>query len=92
MPTKSIETLVHTPLFTLTEEEQMLPEMVRKFAKSEISPQVRKMDEKQTTDAGLVSQLFNLGLMGIEIPVEYGGVGASFLSAILASWSFRPSA
>jgi len=89
---KNAEALVNTALFTLTEEEQMFQEMVRKFAKNEIWPRVQEMDEKQKTDAGLVSQLFNLGLMGIEIPVEYGGVGASFLSAILASWSFRPSA
>ncbi|MGB8259768.1 MAG: acyl-CoA dehydrogenase [Terracidiphilus sp.] len=75
---------MNTPLSTLTDEEQMLQEMVRKFAKKQIAPLVREMDEKQKMDAGLVSQLFDLGLMGIEVPAEYGGVGASFLSAILA--------
>ena len=60
----------------------MLPEVVRKFAKDEIGPRVREMDEKQRTDAGLAPQLFSLGPMGIEIPVEYGGVDVSFLSAI----------
>lgn len=75
---------MNTPLSSFTEEEQMLQEMVRKFARKEIAPRVREMDEKQKVDPGLVSQLFGLGLMGIEIPAEYGGVGASFLSAILA--------
>jgi len=70
----------------------MLQEMVRKFAKNEIGLRVREMDEKQKVDAGLVSQLFNLGLMGIEIPAACGGLRASFLSAILASWRFRMSA
>ena len=84
MKTNSTETLVNTPLSTFTEEEQMLQEMVRKFARNEIAPRVREMDEKQKVDRELVSQLFSLGLMGIEIPEEYGGVGASFFSAILA--------
>ena len=84
MKTNNAETFVNTTLSTLTEEEQMLQEMVRKFAKKEIAPRVREMDEKQKVDHGLVSQLFDLGLMGIEIPVDYGGVGASFFGAILA--------
>ena len=72
------------PLSTLTAEEQILQETVRKFARKEIAPLVREMDEAQKMKPGLIAQLFDLGLMGIEIPVEYGGVGGSFFSSILA--------
>jgi butyryl-CoA dehydrogenase/short/branched chain acyl-CoA dehydrogenase len=72
------------PLSTLTAEEQILQKTVRKFARKEIAPLVREMDEAQKINPRLISQLFDLGLMGIEIPVEYGGVGGSFFSSILA--------
>ncbi len=73
-----------TPLSTLTPEEQILQETVRRFARKEIAPLVREMDEAQKMKPSLIAQLFDLGLMGIEIPVEYGGVGGSFFSSILA--------
>jgi butyryl-CoA dehydrogenase/short/branched chain acyl-CoA dehydrogenase len=72
------------PLSTLTAEEQLLQETVRKFARNKIAPLVREMDEAQKMSPALIAQLFDLGLLGIEIPVEYGGVGASFFSSILA--------
>ena len=73
-----------TPLSTLTAEEQILQETVRKFARKEIAPLVREMDEAQKMSPKLIARLFDLGLMGIEIPEEYGGVGGSFFSSILA--------
>jgi len=72
------------PLSTLTSEEQLLQETVRKFARNKIAPLVREMDEAQKMSPALIAQLFDLGLLGIEIPVEYGGVGGSFFNSILA--------
>ena len=84
MNTQVAETSLPMPLSTLTAEEQILQETVRKFARKEIAPLVREMDEAQKMKPSLIAQLFDLGLMGIEIPVEYGGVGGSFFSSILA--------
>jgi butyryl-CoA dehydrogenase/short/branched chain acyl-CoA dehydrogenase len=84
MGTQTAATQASTPFSTLSGEERMLQETVRKFARKEIAPRAREMDDAQKMDAGLVARLFELGLMGIEIPVEYGGTGASFFSAILA--------
>src|ERR1700761_6350886 len=71
-------------LTQLGEDEQMFRDTVRRFATEQISPLVRGMDEGQQMDSGLIRKLFELGLMGIEIPEEYGGAGGSFFQAILA--------
>jgi butyryl-CoA dehydrogenase/short/branched chain acyl-CoA dehydrogenase len=73
-----------TPLTRLSEDEQLFRSTVRQFALENITPKVREMDEQQHMDEGLIRQLFELGLMGIEIPVEYGGAGGTFFEAILA--------
>jgi alkylation response protein AidB-like acyl-CoA dehydrogenase len=73
-----------SPLSRLSEDEQMFRDTVRQFASEAIGPSVRKMDEEQHFRPDLLSQLFNLGLMGIEIPAEYGGSGGTFFEAILA--------
>ena len=54
------------------------------FASEQIGPLVRSMDESQHMDPALISKLFDLGLMGIEIPEQYGGSGGTFFNAILA--------
>jgi alkylation response protein AidB-like acyl-CoA dehydrogenase len=72
------------PLTSLTEEEAMLRDTVRQFAQQEIAPRVREMDEAQKLDPAILRQLFSLGLMAIEAPLELGGAGASFFSAVLA--------
>ena len=79
-----LASLPPSPLTLLSEDEQLFRETVRQFAQENIAPLVRTMDEQQHFHAGLVPQLFNLGLMGIEIPVVYGGSGGSFFEAILA--------
>jgi alkylation response protein AidB-like acyl-CoA dehydrogenase len=84
MPILAAETTLPAPLSTLTAEEQILQETVRKFARKEIAPLVREMDEAQKMSPRIIARLFELGLMGIEIPEEYGGVGATFFSSILA--------
>jgi alkylation response protein AidB-like acyl-CoA dehydrogenase len=72
------------PLTLLSEDEQLFRATVRQFAQENIAPLVRTMDEQQHFHAELIPQLFNLGLMGIEIPIEYGGSGGTFFEAILA--------
>ncbi len=82
--TEQIEAATHAPLSQLSTEEQLLQESVRKFARKEIAPLVREMDEAQKMSPALIRQIFDQGWMGMEVPEEYGGVGASFFSAILA--------
>jgi len=71
-------------LTQLSEDERMFQDSVREFAADRIAPLVRRMDEEQHFDAGLLKELFALGLMGIEIPEEFGGAGGTFFDAILA--------
>lgn len=75
--------LTRPPLTVLTEEEQMFRDTVRQFAEDTIAPRVMHMDEQARLDADLIPQLFELGLMGIEIPDTMGGAGASFFTAVL---------
>jgi alkylation response protein AidB-like acyl-CoA dehydrogenase len=70
-------------LTTLSEDEALFQEAVRDFARSEIAPKVMEMDEAQQMDPGIISQLFELGLMGIEIPEAHGGTGADFFTSVL---------
>jgi butyryl-CoA dehydrogenase/short/branched chain acyl-CoA dehydrogenase len=72
------------PLVALSEDEQMFRDSVRQFAQDAIGPKVREMDEQGKFDPELVQQFFQLGLMGIEIPEQYGGGGGTFFEAILA--------
>lgn len=71
-------------LTQLSDGERLFRETVRRFAAEQISPLVRGMDEAQQMDAGLIEKLFGMGLMGVEVPEEYGGAGGSFFEAILA--------
>jgi len=71
-------------LTQLSEDERMFRDTVRQFAGERIVPLVRGMDEAQQMDSALIRQLFELGLMGIEVPEEYGGAGGTFFEAILA--------
>jgi butyryl-CoA dehydrogenase/short/branched chain acyl-CoA dehydrogenase len=72
------------PVTQLSEDERLFADAVRGFARLEVAPLVRRMDEAQQMDAALIEKMFALGLMGIEIPEEYGGSGGSFFDAILA--------
>jgi alkylation response protein AidB-like acyl-CoA dehydrogenase len=72
------------PLVALTEDEVLFRDNIRQFADEKVSPLVREMDEKGVFDQTLIRQFFELGLMGIEIPDEYGGGAGSFFEAILA--------
>lgn len=83
-PQSAVEQLGGIPLTTLSEDEQMFRSSVREFAEGELRPRVESMEEKAKLDPALIKQCFELGLMGIETPEEFGGAGASFFTAILA--------
>jgi alkylation response protein AidB-like acyl-CoA dehydrogenase len=72
------------PITQLSEEEALFRDTVAKFARDAVAPLVRRMDEEQKMDAALLGKLFELGLMGIEIPEEFGGSGGSFFDSVLA--------
>src|SRR5438093_8219634 len=80
----AIEESLARPLTTLSEDEQMFRDSVREFAEGEIRKRVEEMDEQAHLDPALLKQCFDVGLMGIETPEEYGGAGGSFFQAILA--------
>jgi acyl-CoA dehydrogenase len=73
-----------TPLTTLSEDEVLFRDNVRQFAEEKVRPLAKEMDEKGVFDHGLLEQFFQLGLMGIEIPEQFGGAGGKFFDAILA--------
>jgi butyryl-CoA dehydrogenase/short/branched chain acyl-CoA dehydrogenase len=72
------------PLTALSEDEKLFQSTVRKFAREEIGPHVRAMDEAGVFRKDILHQMFAMGLMGIEIPEEHGGQGGTFFEAILA--------
>jgi butyryl-CoA dehydrogenase/short/branched chain acyl-CoA dehydrogenase len=80
----AIQESVARPLTTLSEDEQMFRASVREFAEGEIRKRVEEMDEQAHLDEAVTRQCFELGLMGIETPEEFGGAGGSFFQAILA--------
>ena len=77
-------TVAPQALTTLSEEEQMFRQAVRDFAESEVRPHVGTMDEAGRFDPALLKQFYEMGLMGIEIPEQYGGAGGSIFMANLA--------
>jgi alkylation response protein AidB-like acyl-CoA dehydrogenase len=72
------------PLSVLTEEEELFRSTVREFAESEIGPHVSAMDEAGQFRPDLIPKLFELGLMGIGVPDQFGGAGGTIFMATLA--------
>ncbi|MCD6298499.1 MAG: acyl-CoA dehydrogenase [Deltaproteobacteria bacterium] len=70
--------------FALTEEQQMVRDMARKFAETEIKPKAAELDEKHEHPAEIIKQLGELKMMGIAVPEEYGGGGMDYVSYVLA--------
>ncbi|SET23254.1 acyl-CoA dehydrogenase [Salinibacillus kushneri] len=70
--------------FQLTEEQEMLRKMVRDFAKNDVEPTAAERDEEERFDREIFDKMANLGLTGIPWPEEYGGIGADFLSYVIA--------
>ena len=85
METKGLTTAGDArPLTAFNEDESLFRDAVRQFSKKEIGPRVREMDEAGLFHPPLLKEIFNLGLMGIEIPEEYGGQGGTFFQALIA--------
>src|SRR5215467_13604202 len=72
------------PLTTLTDEEALFRQSVGEFSDQQVRPMAAEMDEAGKFSAELIKQFFDLGLMGIAIPEEYGGQGGNFFTSILA--------
>ena len=83
MTTEAAEPTTGTPLTALSEEEQMFQQSVRDFAVERIRPLVHQMDHDGAMNQDLMKQFFELGIMGIEVPDQWGGAGASFFTAVL---------
>src|SRR3954452_19023453 len=81
--TTATEIVTGAPLTLLSEEEQMFQQSVREFAIERIRPLVYQMDHDAKMDAGLINSFFELGIMGIETPEQYGGAGSTFFNAVL---------
>jgi len=82
---EAILTAAHpTPLNSLTDDEILFRDNIHQFAEEKVRPMVKEMDENAVFDHGLVEQFFQLGLMGIEVPEQYGGGAGTFFEAILA--------
>jgi alkylation response protein AidB-like acyl-CoA dehydrogenase len=71
-------------LTTLSDDEVLFRDSVHEFADRDIRPLVRQMDDEAKIPRDLVDRLFDLGVMGIEIPDELGGGGGSFFHSVLA--------
>jgi short/branched chain acyl-CoA dehydrogenase len=82
--TEAVATHTNPPLTLLSEDEQMFREQVRQFAEEQVRPLVTKMDKEAKIPRELIDACFELGLMGIEIPDEHGGSGATFFMSIVA--------
>jgi short-chain 2-methylacyl-CoA dehydrogenase len=78
------DTIAPAPLTVLQEEEHLFQQSIRKFARERLAPHVRAMDEAGLFKRDLLKEMFELGLMSIDIKEEYGGQGGSFFQSILA--------
>jgi butyryl-CoA dehydrogenase len=78
-------TLTPTPALTmLSEDEIAFKQAIREFAEAEIRPHIMEADEAQKYPEGLLPQLFEMGIMGIEVPEQHGGAGTNFFMSVLA--------
>ncbi|MCB0356860.1 MAG: acyl-CoA dehydrogenase family protein, partial [Bdellovibrionales bacterium] len=75
---------IRPALTTFSEDEMAFKEAIRDFAEGEVKPLVSSMEANCKIDPGLIKKLFEMGLMGIESPEQYGGAGSSFFMACMA--------
>lgn len=72
------------PLTKLSEDEEAFRDAVREFAESTIKPRVSAMDQAAKMDQEVIDACFEMGLMSVEVPEEFGGQGGTFFQAVLA--------
>lgn len=80
----TIATDARPALTVLSEEEEMFRDAVAGFAEEEVRPRVNEMEKAARLDSALIPKYFELGLMGIQVPEEYGGAGGSLFMVTLA--------
>ncbi len=80
---QSSQESIRYALTHLSEDEISFKEAIKEFAKEEIKPLVYQMDQASTINPDLIPKLFDMGIMGIEIPEEFGGLGSSFTTVCL---------
>src|SRR5437667_2386664 len=83
MTTQTIDVPPGAPLTVLSEEEQMFQQSVRDFAIEKIRPRVHDMDKAGVMPRDLINSFFELGVMGVEVPEQWGGAGSTFFNAVL---------
>ena len=83
MATDTMESTLGVPLTVLSEEEQMFQQSVREFAVERIRPLVHDMDRDAKMSPDLIREFFDLGVMGVEVPDQWGGAGSTFFTAVL---------
>src|SRR5688572_15151728 len=83
MTTQTLDVTPGSPLTLLSEEEQMFQQSVRDFAIERVRPLVHRMDQEAAMDKELIKSFFELGIMGIEVPDQWGGAGSTFFTAVL---------
>jgi glutaryl-CoA dehydrogenase (non-decarboxylating) len=71
--------------FDLTEEQRLLEQTVREWGRREVAPHIKELDRAHRFDPKILPQMAELGLLGISVPLEYGGAGMDYLSLGLAS-------
>jgi glutaryl-CoA dehydrogenase (non-decarboxylating) len=71
--------------FDLTDDHQLLAQSIREWAGREVAPRIRALDRAHQFDRGILPQMASLGLLGISVPVEYGGAGMDYVALGLAS-------
>jgi alkylation response protein AidB-like acyl-CoA dehydrogenase len=76
--------MANPALTDLSEDERILRDSIREFAEAQVRPLVREMDEQAKISKDLVGKLFDLGVMGIEVPESHGGAGGTFFHSVLA--------
>ena len=84
MSTATAAALSNAGLTVLSEDEELFRASVREFAEGEVRPRVEQMEHASKLDPDLIKQCFDLGLMAIESPEEYGGAGSTIFNAIIA--------
>ena len=84
MPETAVQLASPAPITHFTDDENLFRDNIRQFAEDKVRPLVKEMDEEGVFDKDLIHQFFELGLMGIEIPEQYGGGEGKFFEAILA--------
>jgi alkylation response protein AidB-like acyl-CoA dehydrogenase len=77
-------TASHPPLTVFSDDEQLFREAVGGFANDEVRPRVQAMERASKIDPDLLPKYFDLGLMGIEVPEQYGGAGGTLTMVAIA--------